>query len=84
METVDDIIRQCEDDIYTEFVAIADKFRYLRDSNPPMYRPKIIGEMTIVAELAKQSEVIRNFYYQIDCNPDEAIDALLHKAIDKL
>lgn len=84
METIDDIIQQGENDIYSEFIAIAKKFSYLKESSPYLYRPKVIGEMTIVAELAKQSEIIRNFFIRIDRDPEVVIDNLLHKAIATL
>ena len=84
MNEVNNMIQQAENDIYREFLSVADDFCDLKISSPKMYKTKAIEAMTTVANMAKQSEAIRQFFLSIDKDPDLAMDELLRKAIQSL
>lgn len=84
MNEVSNMIQQAENDIYRELLAVADDFSDLKASSPSKYQTKAVEAMTAVANMAKRSEAIRQFFLSIDKDPDQAMDELLHKAIQTL
>lgn len=84
MSEVNNMIQQAENDIYHELLAVADDFSDLKTSSTRMYQTKAVEAMTTVANMAKRSEAIRQFFLSIDKDPDQAMDELLQKAIHTL
>ena len=84
MEKNSKTIQQTEDDLYRELLAVADDDSYLKATDPEKYYPTVIADMTSVANTAKKSDVIRQFFLDIDKNPDQALDEMLKRAIDEV
>ena len=84
MEKNSKTIQQTEDDLYRELLAVADDDSYLKATDPEKYYPTVIADMTSVANTAKKSDVIRQFFLDIDKNPDQALDEMLKRAIDEI
>ena len=84
MEINSKSIQQTEDDIYRELLAVADDNSYLKSTAPELYYRTVVANMTSVANMAKQSHVIREFFLSIDRSPDRALDEMLKRAIDEV
>lgn len=74
-------IQQTEEDLYRELLAVADDDSYLMATNPELYYSTVVADMTSVANMAKKSSVIRQFFIDIDKDPDQALDEMLERAI---
>lgn len=77
-------IQQAINEIYGELLAVAADNNYLKASHPQTFRETVIDEMTSLTLMAKQDPQIRDIFYSIGKEPDDALDVLLQKAIDTL
>lgn len=74
-------IQKAEDDLYRELLAVADDDSYLKCTAPETYYATVVADMTSVANMAKKNNVIRQFFLDIDKDPDLALDEMLKRAI---
>jgi hypothetical protein len=77
-------IQQTEEDLYRELLAVADDDSYMKATDSKLYYSTVIADMTSVANMAKKSDVIRQFFIDIDKNPDMALDEMLKRAIAEI
>lgn len=84
MEKDSKTIQKAEDDLYRELLAVADDNSYLKATAPDSYYTTVVADMTSVANMAKKSDVIRQFFLDIDKDPDQALDEMLKRAINEI
>ena len=77
-------IQQTEEDLYRELLAVADDDDYLKATDPELYYSTVIADMTSVANMAKKSDTIRQFFIEIDKEPNLALDEMLKRAINEI
>lgn len=84
MEKDSKTIQKAEDDLYRELLAVADDNSYLKATAPESYIPTVVADMTSVANMAKKNDVIRQFFLDIDKDPDQALNDMLKRAINEI
>ena len=84
MKETSKTIQKAEDELYRELLAVADDNKDLKTTAPESYFPTVVANMTSVANMAKKSEVIRQFFLDIDKDPDQALDEMLRRAIKEV
>lgn len=84
MEKDSKTIQKAEDDLYRELLAVADDNSYLKVTAPESYHATVVADMTSVANMAKKNDVIRQFFIDIDKDPDQALDEMLKRAINEI
>lgn len=84
MEKDSKTIQKAEDDLYRELLAVADDNSHLKVIAPDSFIPTVVADMTSVANMAKKSDVIRQFFLDIDKDPDLALNDMLKRAINEI
>ena len=53
-------------------------------SDPELYYSTVIADMTSIANMSKKSDTIRQFFIEIDKDPDLALDEMLKRAVAEI
>lgn len=84
MKTTSKSIQETEEDLYRELLAVADDDDHLKATDLELYYSTVIADMTSIANMAKKSDTIRQFFVEIDKDPDMALDEMLKRAVAEI